>query len=33
METGRRFLAIGCVLTTVFLVMLTYIHLHELPKF
>ena len=33
METGRRFLAIGCVLTTVFLVVLTYSHLHELPKF
>ena len=33
METGRRFLAMGCVLTTIFLVLLTYTHLHELPKF
>jgi len=33
METGRRLLSIGCVLTTVFLVFLTYTHLHELPKF
>lgn len=33
MESGRRLLAMGCVLTTVFLVVLTYAHLQELPKF
>ena len=33
MENGKRIQSIGCVLTTAFLVYLTYFHLHELPKF
>jgi len=33
METGRRLLSFGCALTSAFLVYLTYMHLHDLPKF
>jgi len=32
METGRRLQSLGCMLTSAFLVYLTYIHLHELTK-
>lgn len=33
METGRRLQSVGCVLTSAFLVYLTYVHLQDLPKF
>jgi hypothetical protein len=33
METERRALAVGSMVTSAFLVYLTYVHLHELPKF
>jgi hypothetical protein len=33
MEKGTRIQAMGCVMTSAFLVYLTYVHMHELPKF
>ena len=33
METGRRMQAAGAILTTAFLVYLTYAHLGDLPRF
>ncbi len=33
METGRRIQAAGGILTTAFLVYLTYAHLGDLPRF
>lgn len=32
-ERGRKLQSLICVLTTAFLVYLTYLHLQELPKF
>jgi hypothetical protein len=31
LESGRRFQSLGCALTTVFLVYLTFTHLKDLP--
>jgi hypothetical protein len=32
METGKRLQSLGCMLTSAFLIYLTYINLHELTK-